>query len=227
MNVTAYCQKIHQLFGQHFDPENAAGQKAYMKGQFEYFGLKSAIRKELTRDYVKENGLPPKADLPKFVSQMWAFPQRELQYACIDILIKWKQKVGLDMLPVYQFMIEEKSWWDTVDLIASHLVGALVQNYPDLQTTLDAWSEADNMWLRRVAILHQLKYRDKVDEARLFSYCEKNMGDPEFFIRKAIGWALREYSKRNEEAVRGFVTSHPDLSGLSQREALKWLDCQR
>lgn len=221
MTVTGYCQKIQLLFEQHRDPENAEGQQAYMKEKFEFFGMKAAIRKDLTRGFIKEYGLPPTEDLADFVHQMWAFPQRELQYACIDILIKWKQKVGLDMLPTYQCMIEEKSWWDTVDLIATHLVGALVKNYPELLSTMDTWSETENMWLRRTAILHQLKYKDAVDEERLFSYCKKNMLDQAFFIRKAIGWALRQYAKQNGGAVRVFVQNHPDLSGLSKREALK------
>lgn len=224
MNVSVYCEKIQQLFAQHADPENAAGQQAYMKGKFAFLGMKSALRKQLTRDFVKTNGLPAKEYLAAFAQQMWAFPQREMQYAALDILIKWKNKVGPEMLPVYQRMVQEKSWWDTVDLIASHLLGALVQNHPELRSTMDDWSTAENMWLRRVAILHQLKYKDAVDEARLFAYCEKNMADSEFFIRKAIGWALREYSRQNEAAVREFVKNHPDLSGLSQREALKWLE---
>jgi len=227
MNVTAYCQKIQALFEAHQDPENAQGQKAYMKGRFNYFGLKSPLRKELTQGFIKEHGLPQEEQLADFAHQMWAMPQRELQYACIDILIKWKRKVGPGMLHLYQFMVEQKSWWDTVDLIASHLVGALVLNNPDLKHVMDVWSESDNMWIKRVAILYQLKYKDKTDEERLFDYCEKNAYDQEFFIRKAIGWALREYSKRNEAAVREFVAEHPDLSGLSKREALKWLEARR
>ncbi len=224
MNLQEYCKKFRDVLEQHGNAENAQAQKAYMRDKFDYFGMKAPVRKELTRDFLKAHGLPAQKDLAAFAHQMWAWPERELQYACIDILVKFKNKVGLEMLPVYRFLIENKSWWDTVDLIASHLMGALVKKYPELQARMDAWSEEENFWIRRTAILHQLKYKEATDAQRLFTYCEKNLHDEEFFIRKAIGWALREYAKQNETAVRQFVADHPDLSGLSKREALKGLE---
>ena len=121
-------------------------------------------------------------------------------------------------------MITTKSWWDTVDTIASHMTGAMVFNYPETATIMDEWIDHENMWIRRTAILHQLNFKDRTDPKRLFDYCKKRMNEPDFFIRKAIGWALRQYSYVDASAVIQFVkTYESELSTLSKSEALKAL----
>jgi 3-methyladenine DNA glycosylase AlkD len=121
-------------------------------------------------------------------------------------------------------MIVTKPWWDTVDGIATRIVGPMVLATPDLVARMDAWLETDNLWLVRTAILHQLGWRERTDADRLWRYCQRRADHADFFIRKAIGWVLRQYSKTDAEAVRRFVAANAStLSPLSQREALKWL----
>jgi 3-methyladenine DNA glycosylase AlkD len=128
-------------------------------------------------------------------------------------------------LPVAREFIITRSWWDTVDALATGVVGPLVLRNPELASVMDEWLASANIWLARTAILHQLRYREHTDSERLFSYCLARSADTEFFIRKAIGWALREYSKTDASAVRQFVAENEhNLSGLSKREALLWLN---
>jgi 3-methyladenine DNA glycosylase AlkD len=116
----------------------------------------------------------------------------------------------------------EKSWWDSIDALTGQVVGPLVLRFPELKKEMDRCSRHPNFWLRRSAILHQLAYKDQTDPERLFGYCLNNAANPEFFIRKAIGWALRQYAHTDPQAVYNFVDNHRDrLSPLSIREALK------
>ena len=122
-------------------------------------------------------------------------------------------------------LVTTKSWWDTVDSLASHTVGRLVRTHPELVAVMDEWIGSDDIWLARTALLHQLTWKNDTDAERLFAYCLRRASEKEFFIRKAIGWALREYSKTDEAAVRAFVAEHrATLSGLSRTEALRWLE---
>ena len=132
------------------------------------------------------------------------------------------------MLADVEPLITSKSWWDTVDSLAGHTVGVLVAQHPELASTMDEWISSEDIWLARTAILHQLGYKAKTDRDRLFAYCLRRAADREFFIRKAIGWALREYSKTDAKAVHAFVrTNAGTLSSLSSKEALKWLERRR
>src|SRR5262249_25589456 len=128
------------------------------------------------------------------------------------------------LLPTVAELITTKSWWDTVDTLASDTVGPMVRNHPELLSTMDEWVRDDNLWIARTAILHQLSYKEDTDADRLFRYCLAQAGHRDFFIRKAIGWALRQYAHTNPEAVRAFLAGHGDLlSPLSVREAGKHL----
>ncbi len=121
-------------------------------------------------------------------------------------------------------LITTKSWWDTVDTLAAHTVGPLVAAHPELADTMDAWVGDENMWLSRTAILHQLRYKERTDAERLFRYCTARAGHKDFFIRKAVGWALREYAYTDPDGVRAYISEHRDnLSPLSVREASKHL----
>jgi 3-methyladenine DNA glycosylase AlkD len=128
------------------------------------------------------------------------------------------------LLPTVQELITTKSWWDTVDTLAAHTVGPLVAAYPGLVDTMDAWVTDANMWLVRTAILHQLRYKERTDAERLFRYCTVQASHRDFFVRKAIGWALRDYARTDPEAVRRYVEEHRSiLAPLSVREASKHL----
>jgi 3-methyladenine DNA glycosylase AlkD len=141
----------------------------------------------------------------------------------MEFLGKVARKAAPEIISLYEYMIVNKSWWDSVDFLASNLVGPYLMKYPERITELTGeWMRSENIWLQRTCVLFQLKYRDQTDTVLLSSFIEQLKGSKEFFIRKAIGWALREYSKTNPEFVKSFVADQK-LSGLSEREALKWL----
>jgi 3-methyladenine DNA glycosylase AlkD len=129
-----------------------------------------------------------------------------------------------EFITTARYLIVTRSWWDTVDALAAHLVGSLVRRHPGLVSTMDEWIDDDNLWVIRTALLHQLTYREATDHVRLFDYCLRQAHHRDFFIRKAIGWALRSYARTAPDDVRRFVGRHePVLAPLSVREALKHL----
>lgn len=218
-------ERLQDAFGRHADPERAVAMSAYMRAQFPFLGLPSPVRRTVTREALA--GLKPAGehDIVEALARLWALPEREYQYAGADLAVRYIALCGPSSLARLEHAIVTRPWWDTVDTLAAHCVGPLVQKYPQLTKVMDRWAADEDMWRARTAILHQLRAKDATDEGRLFSYCLLRAADREFFIRKAIGWALREYSKSNGEAVRQFVTEHEaELSGLSRREALLWLD---
>lgn len=208
----------------HRDPARAEGMSAYMRGQFPFLGIPTGERRALHRAAVA--GLPPptEADLAGLSRALYALPEREYQYVAVDHLVRYVGVCGPGFLPIARELITTKSWWDTVDGLAAQVVGPLVLRYPELDSEMDRWVEDSNFWMARTAILHQLKYKDRTDADRLFHYCELRAGDREFFIRKAIGWALREYSKTNPAAVQASIAQNDaKLSGLSKREGMLWI----
>jgi 3-methyladenine DNA glycosylase AlkD len=198
---------------------------AYMRDQFPFLGIPAPGQRALTRQVLAADSAtrrPTEADLRAVALGCWALPEREYQYFACDWLRRHARVCSAGFINVAHRLIVTKPWWDTVDALAAHLVGPLVAGHPALLSTMDAWSMADDMWLVRTAILHQLRYRESTDVDRLFWYCARQAGHRDFFIRKAIGWALREYAKTDPAAVRGFVQAHrAALSPLSVREALK------
>ena len=215
---------LEAAFAQHADAERAAGARAYMRGQFPFYGIPSPAQRVIAREATAGLGDPTERELVRVARACWRKPEREWQYFACGYLRRHIPGRSPELLRTVEQLITTKSWWDTVDTLASHTVGALVTQHPELAATMDAWIDAPNFWLARTAILHQLGYKHRTDAGRLFSYCTRRAGDREFFVRKAIGWALREYSKTDAPAVRGFVHANADsLSPLSRREALKWL----
>ncbi len=219
----AYLDTIQQLYRQHANPEQAVPMKRYMRDQFEFLGIKGPQAKALFKQLKADQGLPKIDQLETIVRALWVWPEREYQYLALTLLEKSQKHLDPNVLPLLEYLIITKSWWDTVDSIASHNVGQLLRQYPEVRDrTLMPWRQSDNLWLRRTAILFQLGYKAATDADLLFAIAAENRQSSEFFIQKAIGWALREYSKTNPEAVMAFVAS-TDLAPLSQREALKWL----
>jgi 3-methyladenine DNA glycosylase AlkD len=192
-----------------------------MKDKFEFYGIQTKLRRELTKQFLKSDSLPPVEKLSDIVESLWKMPQREYQYFGIELLEKFIKKLDKSNLTLIEFVITNKSWWDTVDGIAIRVVGGLFRNYPDLVIPVTkTWISSGNIWLQRTAILFQLKYKSHTDTDLLFKYILELEGSDEFFINKAIGWALREHSKTDPRLVIKFVNSH-NLSALSRREALK------
>lgn len=197
---------------------------AYMKNHFEFLGIKNPARKEAQKDFIAAARDVTDERLLQVAAGLWAEPKREFQYVACDLLRRWSPRFDPDAIDEVEQLIITKSWWDTVDPLASRTVGTLVTNHPQLVSVMDAWIEDDNMWLNRTALIHQLFRKDTTDVDRLFAYVERQAGHTDFFVRKAIGWALRQHARTDPDGVRSFVAAHEnELSGLSKREALKHL----
>ncbi|MBB3110639.1 3-methyladenine DNA glycosylase AlkD [Paenibacillus phyllosphaerae] len=207
------------------NPAEAAAMAAYMRDLFPFLGIKKPERAALTRDFLTEHGLPEtEEELLQVVRTLWALPEREFHYTAIVLLEKRMKKAKPERAPLLEQLIVTYSWWDTVDLLAGKLAGSLFELYPELRGEyVPRWTESDDLWLRRSVLLFQLHYKERTDAQLLFALIRRFAGEEDFFIRKAIGWALREYSKTDAQAVRNFVAAEK-LSPLSVREALKWLD---
>jgi len=210
------------------DPERAEPMGAYLRHKFVVFGISSADRKEVMRVAVAETiervGKPDAADIDAFARRCYAEPQREFHYMGVGASRRWQRLLGPDHVPLLRHLVITHSWWDTVDELASHVAGGIVGRHPEVALVMDDWAGSDNMWLARTAILHQLRFKDDTDVDRLFRYCLLRADEADFFYRKAIGWALRQYARTDPGAVRVFCAEHAgELSALSLREATKHL----
>jgi 3-methyladenine DNA glycosylase AlkD len=223
MPIPEYLKDLDKAYKTRANPDMAAQMKNYMKGQYEYFGIPSPERRELYKLHWKEHGLLPDNQVEEIVKWCWNAPQREFQYFALESLGKTTKKADKQMINIYEFTITHKSWWDTVDYIAANLVGIYFRKFQEeIEPKTTIWMESGNMWLQRTCLLFQLKYKSETNTILLENLIAQLSGAKEFFIRKAIGWILREYSKTNPEYVKQFVADH-ELSGLSEREALKWM----
>ena len=222
----SYVLDLQNHLQPHANPADAAPMSRYMRDQFPFLGIKTPARVAVLKTFIAANGLPPMADLETILKELWALPEREYQYSALTLLDKLTKKLPADAVTWLEYLITHKSWWDTVDLLAGHAVAVHFQRYPDVRdATVAVWRANDNFWLRRTTLLFQLHYKAKTDVDLLFSLIRENLDANEFFIQKAIGWALREYSKTDAQAVVNFVQATP-LPSLSAREALKWLQNQ-
>lgn len=204
------------------NPQLAEGMAAYMKNQFPFLGIPKPVRTKLQKDFIKRAKKQGRIEWQD-VYALWDLPEREFQYVALDYLVELKGYLQPADIHHLQTLIIMKSWWDTVDKLTSIPVGTLCLKYPELvQNCLIPWASSDNMWLARTAILFQLKYKQNTDTQVLALIIEKNSNSKQFFINKAIGWALREYSKTDKEWVREFLDTHT-LAPLSVREASKYL----
>lgn len=204
--------------------DDAPRMKAYMKDRAEFLGVKTPQRRTASKPFIAAGRDATADQLLAAADACWAEPEREFQYVANNLLRRWNRALGPDSLDRIERLIRTKSWWDTVDVLASNVVGPLVTRYPELTATMDAWIDDDDFWIARTAILHQLGYGADTDADRLFGYVDRRCADTEFFIRKACGWALRQYARHDPDAVRAYVLDRGDaLSGLTRREALKHL----
>ena len=217
-----YVSLLKELFEKNANPANAAPMKKYMRDQFEYLGIKTPERKALLKEFITEHGLPPLKDLDRIACDLWSLPQREYQYTAVSLLSKMEKRLEADFMPTIELLITHKSWWDTVDSIAGDIVGAQFKRHPKAKTKyLKKWRKSDNFWLRRTTLLFQLGYKAETDFDLLCEIIEENLDSDEFFINKAIGWALRQYAWTNPKAVQAYVKATKELNPLSRREALK------
>ncbi|MBU9724285.1 MULTISPECIES: DNA alkylation repair protein [Bacillaceae] len=225
----SYTEELEALFSAHKVEENIPTMKAYMKNQFEFLGIKTPERNALLKQFFKETSILEEKVLPiAFLQEVWKKPEREYQYVVLGILGHRPQWLHANEVPFLIDLIVTKSWWDTVDTIAGGIVGELFSREPQfIEQYIPDWEQHENLWLRRTAILFQLKYKGNTDQDLLFHVIKVNKDQTDFFIRKGIGWALREYSKTNPAAVEAFISENDDLSPLSIREGLKHIKRER
>ncbi len=229
MNPDLYVKQLELLFEASKHSNNAVRMKSYMRDQFEFYGIKSPLRKELLKQFLNNNGKPSVESLKEVVQLLWDNEHREMQYLAMDIMQKYLNKLDESFLPFLEKLILQKSWWDTVDWIAPNGFGRIFQKHPEhLKPITERWIQSDNIWLQRSSIIFQLKYREKTDHELMFDYILFRAESKEFFVRKGSGWALRQYSKYNAKAVIDFIKNHEDiLSNLTKKEGLKWLENKR
>ena len=222
--MNSYVSEVETAFKNHADPENAEGQKAYMRNQFDFLGIKSPIRKEIQQSFLRKKNLPPKEELENIVKSLWDKSQREFQYFALELADKYTRQVEAEDIILFEWMVTHKSWWDTVDFVAPRLMGNYFKLFPDLRDKkVEAWLNSENRWLMRSALLFQLKYNAKLDPLFLEHVINSLLGSKEFFINKAIGWILRQYSKSHPQWVIDFI-NRTNLDPLSRREALKVIE---
>jgi 3-methyladenine DNA glycosylase AlkD len=212
------------------DPERAAGQQRYMKSAMPYFGLTSPELKGALAPLLREPGLAMESreQWAATIRALWdGATHREQWYAAIALARHrpYRGWVDSDAMPLWESLIRAGAWWDVVDDIATHLVRDTVAVAPTVEALrMREWAAEESLWVRRAAILSQIGRRESFDTPLLVDVIEPNTCDRDFFIRKAIGWALRDRARLDPDWVRGFVAAHPTLSGLSRREALKHLE---
>lgn len=221
--MTDFSRILIQFLSENSNAQIAQQQSAYMKNKFEFFGLKAPKCREIYKPFLAKNALPQKDEAIAIAKELYAQPQRELHYFAMELMFKYKKVYDISDISWIEFLITHNSWWDTVDYIADKIAGAYLAKFPEqISPVTQQWVKTGNIWLQRSALLFQLKYKDETDTDLLENYIEELAHEKEFFIRKAIGWVLREYAKTDAYWVRNFVHTNEDkLSGLSVREALK------
>lgn len=208
------------------DPAKAPGMQAYMKSVMPYRGVQSTPLRAITKEVFKAHPLPDFATWRDTALTLWREASfREERYVVQGLLGDrlYRSYRTPDAMPIYEELIVDGAWWDHVDDIAVHRVGELLLEFPDeIEPIMRAWSTDDDMWRRRTSIICQVGAKGDIDLGLLYDCIEPNMADKEFFIRKAIGWALRSHAWLNPGEIARYVDQNADqLSGLSKREALK------
>ena len=217
-----FIEDLENAFAEKNNTENAIAMAKYMKNRFSFFGLKTDERRQIFKEIWKINQEEIGENSREIALKLYSKPERELQYCAIEIIIKQlKGKYKKDDIKLIEKLLITNSWWDSVDTIAKNILGQYLLEYPlETKNVIERFSNSENMWLNRSAILFQLGYKQKTNFDLLQSECEKHKNSNEFFIQKAIGWALREYAKTNPQAVKNYV-SNTKLKPLSTKEALK------
>lgn len=217
-----FCNDLEVDFQKVSNSELAITMENYIKNNFKFLGIKTEKRRTIFKSIYEQNKIEVKSNFRTIVWKLFQMKEREFHQVAIDLLIKELNKnYALEDILLIEKLIITNSWWDSVDTIAKYLLGGYLLQFPtETLNTIERFSNSENMWLNRSAILFQLSYKEKTNFEILKSECEKHKYSNEFFIQKAIGWALRDYSRFNPNGVRTYVNS-TDLKSLSRREALR------
>jgi len=226
MTPKQFVLAVQRAFTPLADASKAEPMKAYLLDQFEFLGLPAPVRRKAVKDIGKVQWQSAD-DLLAAAELLWQKPQREYRYTAVDLLRKHSALLNVNDLPALQALLLRDPWWETVDglsAVIADVMHAAVQQKPNAAVAMDVWLKHPSHWVRRSAMLHQLGWRLDTDTTRLFGYATQLADEKEFFIRKAIGWALRDYARWNPQAVTDFlVQQRTTLSGLTVREAAKHL----
>lgn len=215
-------ETLKKLFETHSNPERAISMSKYMKDQFSFYGIAAADRKNLYKDFLKTEKKQGSIDW-EFINQCYSDAHREFHYLAYEYLLAMKKQLSFEDISSVKVLVKKKSWWDTVDMLAQ-VVGNIALKDSHVDEEMLAWSQEENIWVQRIAILYQLRFKEKTNTTQLEQILLNCVGTNEFFINKAIGWALREYSKTNPDWVRTFLENHQaQMANLSIREASKYL----
>lgn len=208
------------------NPEKAAGMQGYMKTEMPFYGVQKPARQDIVRAMKKKFAIQSRAEHKQVVLALWKLPHREEKYIALATIRAWPEFIVPRAMPLFRQLIVEGAWWDFVDEVATQIISPMyADERAKLSPTMEKWIDDKNMWLRRTAIIAQMKHKADTDEEQLYHFCLARAHEKEFFIRKAIGWALREYAWTNPKSVTRFVKANRDrLSTLSFREASKHLN---
>ena len=218
----AFIKSINNAFIENRNPEYALSMAKYMRNHFLFFGIKTKDRREILKRIWKENHIEVANNPREIALALFKLPEREFHYCAIEIVIKLlKNKYLKEDIQLIEFLITTHSWWDSVDTISKYILGEYLSEYQfETNKTIERFSNSESLWLNRSALLFQLGYKQKTNFDLLKSECEKHKNSTEFFIQKAIGWALREYAKTNPQEVINYL-NNSNLKKLSQKEAKK------
>ena len=217
-----YLKEIQKIFLANGDQLIAKGAKAYLLNQFEFYGIKTPLRRQICKAFYKTHPIKDHTELSKLIKECFNEPQRELHYFAIELLGHHKKIWSIKTIPLIEWMITHQSWWDSVDSTNTHVISKFFLLHPEhIEAYTSKWNQSNNKWLIRMSILFQLTYKTKTDTNLLSKYIENSQLHEDFFVRKAIGWALRAYAYTNKKWVIQFVKAHPLLNNLSKKEALK------
>ncbi len=219
-----FCSDLEADFRKAFNRELAIPMENYMKNNFTYFGIKTEKRRTIFKSNYEQNKPEVESNFRTIAWKLYQMKEREFHQTAIDLLVKeFKKKYVLEDIQFIEKLIVTNSWWDSVDTISKYILGGYLLQFPsETLKVIERFSNSENMWLNRSAILFQLSYKDKTNFEILKSKCEKHKHSNEFFIQKAIGWVLRDYSRFNPNGVEAYVNS-TNLKPLSRREALRLL----
>lgn len=218
-----YTRQILNFYQSHSNPEQAPAMEKYMRNRFRFFGIKRPERYLIDKKLIEELGTPQPEEFLQIIKELFDQNYREPHYLIAELFYKQRKKWDKSAVNQIEYMITHKSWWDTVDFLASKHAGYYFKKYPDeISGVTNRWNQDKNFWLQRSSLLFQLGYKAETNTQLIKKYILNLSASEEFFIRKAIGWILREYSKTNPDWVLQFTDEHP-LSPLSKREALKHL----
>lgn len=216
-----FINTLQHEFEANADAEVALQQKAYLRDQFSFYGLKTAVRRAIQKPFLVKEFLPDKLNLENLVRTLWNRPEREYHYFAQELVQKYAKQFEEKDIVLFVFMITHNSWWDTVDIIATKIIKPYFIKFPGQRDPyIEKWLFSGDMWLQRTCLLFQLLEKEQTNLHVLEHVISSLLGSQKFFVNKAIGWALRDYSRTNPQWVEDFV-SKTELHPLSEREALR------